>query len=101
MNLFPKSKGGALAFEWIYFLVFLFAIGVLYIMLNQILTNYIYPIPGNIMSDSDPHKADVINDNSTWMQYWRFTPILVFILFLIWIVIRSTLQNSQSGDYGL
>lgn len=101
LSIGSKSKKGALAFDWLYFIIFLLAIGVLFIILNDVIVNYIYPIPGNMMDPANPHTIDIINSNNDWMQYWRAVPIFVFVLFLIWIFIRSTLSSSNSGDYGL
>ena len=82
-----RDKKGAVAFDWIFGLTFLFALGLLYIIFNHAVTDNFKPVIEDMIPDDAPAKNDVLLDNTEWMSYWNVIPILfLFIVGTFWMV---------------
>jgi len=82
-----RIKKGALAFDFIYGLTFLFGLALLYIIFNQVATIDFQPTIEGTIPDSAPEKADIIINNNEWMAYWDKVPfLLLFSVLLFWFV---------------
>lgn len=81
------NKKGGTAFIFIYGLAFLMAIGILYIMFNQVTQVHLKPVVENQIPDDSIHKQDIIDKNEVWLSYWEAVPILfVLSIMLYWFV---------------
>lgn len=85
MKLFNKlSKNRrASAYWFIYTLLFAFALGVLYIIFNQILNVNLYPI------SSDMTGGNTVTQDK-WIGFWNFTPWILVLLILVFIFVKFT-----------
>ena len=82
-----KNKNGAVAFDWIFGLTFLFTLGLLYIVFNHALTDEFRPVIEGVIPDGAPATSDVILANTEWMSYWNFVPyFLLFVILVFWLV---------------
>ena len=81
------NNKGSVAFVFIYGLAFLMALGILYVMFNQVTQVYLKPTVEDQIPDTSIHKQDIINMNNTWLSYWEAIPIaLVITVMLYWFV---------------
>lgn len=95
-NLFNnKDKKGAMAFKWIYALIFLFALGVFFVVFNQVLVNDILPISNSLVPDSFEGKASIVEDNNSWMTYWNVVPFILFGVVLLYMFVQSIIKQDS------
>lgn len=81
------NKKGAMAFQWVFGLAFLFSMALLYIVFNQALTEEFLPVIEGVIPLDSPARTDVITDNTEWMSYWNFIPyFLLFVILVFWLV---------------
>lgn len=92
LGLFCNKKG-AMAFDWVYALVFLFGLGVIYIVFNQVLTNDVLPFANGLVPDDFAGKGDIVNDNNTWMTYWNAMPFVLLIIVLLFLFVKSLIKK--------
>ena len=82
-----RNKKGAVAFDWIFGLVFLFSLGLLFVVFNHILVDEFIPVIEGIIPDGAPAQNDVILANTEWMSYWNILPYFFLIVILVfWLV---------------
>lgn len=90
------NEKGAMAFQWIYGIIFLFLLALFYIVLNHAITDHFLVTYENMIPDSSPAKADVISDMTEWMSYWNILPfVFMVIIFTYWLA--SALRKEQNG----
>jgi len=97
------NKGEAVGFSWIIALIFLFILGLGFIVFNQTLTVHIEPTSDGLI-DNSPYlnaseKNDIKDNNDKYMAFWNTLPyILTFILVIFTIV--AAYRKGGGGMYG-
>jgi len=93
-----NKKGEGTAFGWILGIITLLVVGIIYIIFNQAISNYIQPAFDGIR-DASPinasHKADIANQEGYYMAWWNFLPFIVFFLVLLWMIINAVRRNRE------
>jgi len=90
-----NKKG--IAFEWLYALIFLFALGISFIIFDNVLQDSVYPLVNNLIPDSFSGKEDIITMNNEWMSYWLLMPIIIFFTVIIYILVQGI--GSRNENY--
>ncbi len=88
------NKKGALAFEFIYGLIFLFAMGVLFIVFNQVLMNHGVPASENLVPVTFAGKSDIVIQDNDYLSFWNIVPYLALILVLLYWIIKSATNKN-------
>lgn len=82
-----KNKKGVVAFEFLYGLIFLFALALLFIVLNQVIVNYGIPSSENLVPDSFVGKSDIVATDNEFLTFWNIMPYMFLILIIFfWII---------------
>lgn len=91
------NKKGALAFELIFGLIILFALGILYIIYNQVVTVHIQPSVENIIPDSYGGKAAIVTQNNDYLSFWNIVPFIIVILIVMFLIMSAIRKNNGNG----
>ena len=87
-------------FSWIYALVFLFALGILFIVFNQVLQAEIVPTVKGILSDSpnvNSSTKTLINaDIDKYMDFFTSLPFIMFIVAVIYMGISAIRREPEN-----
>lgn len=89
MNIFNKlgkRKDGS-AYWFMYIMLFLFGLGIMYVIFNEILQIYLYPTTQFLTSDTS--KAD------RFLGFWQLTPFILIFLALLFLFLKSTSEEAQ------
>lgn len=93
-----NNKGQSAGIAWIMGLVLLFAVGIIYVVTNQVLVNHVQPLSDTLI-DNSPHinatqKTDIKDNNTKYVAFWGFVPIFFVLLIAISIIV-STITTSK------
>jgi len=87
------NKKGSLAFNFIYGLGFLFGLGILYIVFNQVIQVDYQPTIEGMIDDESPNKAMIEQMNSEWISYWEIIPILLVLTVMLYFFVSGIMQQ--------
>jgi hypothetical protein len=96
-----NKKGYSVGMTWIFGLVSLFAIGILYIVFNQVFLGHLVPTMKNIVADStipDDTKNEIYGNYDKYMSYFQMLPFILFFVIIIYMFVSSFRQES-SGEF--
>jgi hypothetical protein len=91
-----KYKKGALSFEFIHGLIFLFALAILFIVLNQVLLSHSIPAVENLVPPSFSGKSDIVLQDNDYLSFWNILPY-VFVVLIIFYWIISSVKQKQTN----
>ena len=92
-NGLKSDKSAAMAFEWIYALLFIMALGLLYIVFNQMIVNHIAPLPEEMIPDSFEDKDEIMDNTDVYLTYWNVIPYILPLLIVVYLIVRSIIYN--------
>jgi hypothetical protein len=90
-----KHKGAySVGFTWVYALVSIFAIGLLYIVFDQVFMAHLVPTIKNQVNSSttmiDTATQDIITGNiDKYMDFWHAMPYILFIVIVIYMFVAA------------
>ena len=90
-----NNKKGSLAFTFIYAIGFLMALGLLYVLFNQVIQVEFQPVIENTIADDSPVKDKVLQMNSEWLSYWEFIPVLLVFAVMLYLFNAGVMQGGQ------
>jgi ascorbate-specific PTS system EIIC-type component UlaA len=98
-----NKKAAGVVYGWVYGLVSLFAIGVLYIIFDQVFLMYIVPTIKNqanaTVSNIDPGTVATIFGNiDQYMAFWHMLPFILFAVVVIYMILVGILKEREQ-DY--
>lgn len=90
MNLKSSSRGSAYTF--VYVIAFLFLLGIMYIIFNQVLQIYMYPTSQYLAQDvaTGTAKAD------KYLGFWQFAPFIIIFVALLYLFLKSTQRDDNT-----
>lgn len=95
------NKGQASGFAWIIALLFLFILGLGFIVMNQTLEIHVLPTANDLINDSpylnSTEKEDVKDDNDKYMAYWKTMPYIITFILVLFVIV--TAYRKGSGRY--
>lgn len=91
--MFMDKKGQSTGFSLILGIIFLFLIGLGYVVFNQVMTNEISPVSNNLINNS-PYVNDTMYDeltdkNDKYLAFWHTMPFIVVVLIAIFLITTS------------
>jgi len=89
------NKKGTVAFEFVYGLIFLFALALLFIVLNQVLVNHSIPAVENLVPNDFAGKSDIVVTDNKYITFWNVIPFVFIPIILLYWIIASVKQKSQ------
>jgi hypothetical protein len=94
------NKKGAIGFSWIIVIIFLFLLGLAYIVYNQVLTVHISPVAGDLIDDSPyinaSQKLEMKEHNAKYMSFWNSMPFILVFLMIIYLITRGFTKGDQN-----
>jgi hypothetical protein len=81
------------AYWLVYSFGFLFILGIMFIIFNQILINNLYPVTEEItnISTHDTSRAD------RWLGFWYWFPGLALLVVLIFLFVKIANKQQEVG----
>ena len=78
---------------WIVGIILLFILGLGYIILNQVMVNYVNPM-GDELIDNSPYideaeKTELKAGNNKYIDYWSTLPYIFVFLIVIFLIIAG------------
>ena len=97
-----NKQGYSVGFSWIYGLISLFAIGLIYIVFDQVFLGHLIPIIKNQVNGStsvtpiDPTTVGAIFANiDKYMVFWHALPFILFFCVILYLIIAAV---RREGD---
>jgi len=96
------KKGQSTGFAFIIAIIFLFALGLGYVVFNQVMTVHIEPVSDSLINSSPYLNASEISDlqgnNDKYMVFWNSMPFIIVFLIVIYLI--STGFRKGDDNYG-
>ena len=94
-----NNKGQGAGIAWIMGLLLVFALGLVYVITNQVLTIHIQPLSDGMIEDS-PHLnatqiTEIKGNNDKYMAFWNFLPIFFVILIMVSIIVSTIITSKR------
>ena len=90
MGRFINRKGQSTGFAFIIGIIFLFVLGLAYVIFNQVMTVHIQPISDNLINSSEHLNVTDANDlqanNDKYMSFWNSMPFIIVFLIVIYLL---------------
>jgi hypothetical protein len=100
-----NKKGVGTAYVWIYSLVSLFALGILYIVFDQVYMQYLIPTIKNAVNSTN---GGVAIDQSTvitiyanidkYLDFFHMLPYIIFLVIVIYMIIMA-IRRERTEEY--
>ena len=86
------NNSGA-AYWLVYSFIFIFMLGIMFVVLNQILLDNVYPITEEIVAagPGDTSHAD------RWLTFWTYFPIVALLVVIIFLAVKITNKEQEMG----
>ena len=77
----------------VYSFAFLFILGIMFIIFNQIIMDNLYPVAEELTSEytGDMSKVD------RWLSFWVFFPIIALVVVLIFLFVKTANKQQEMG----
>ena len=97
-----NKKGYSAGFSWVIGLILLFALGVGYVILNQVMTVHINPVADGII-DGSPYLnatevAEIKGENAKYTAFWNSFPYIAVFLIVIFIVSAAVRKGGNQYE---
>ena len=93
------KKGQSAGFAWIIGLIFLFALGLGFVVFNQVMTTHIEPMSNDLIAASpylnSTEVAELEANNTKYMAFWHSIPFIVVFLIAIYFIVTSFRKGDQ------
>jgi hypothetical protein len=95
------KKAYSVGFSWTFALISLFAIGVMYIVFNQVFLEYLVPTIKTAVNTTNVNQTTVMTiyaNIDKYMFLWNLTPLILFgaiVAYLIFVAIRKEQQDEM------
>jgi hypothetical protein len=93
------KKGQSSGFAWIIGLIFLFALGLGFVIFNQVMTTHIEPMSNDLITASpylnSTEVAELEASNAKYMAFWHSLPFIIVFLIAIYFIATSFRKGDQ------
>jgi len=93
------KKAASIGFIFIIALIILLASGIIYIILNQVYTNYLFNATTvNQVVNTFPYaNASSVTQSQTITGYfWLSVPIFIIVMVILWIIVKAQSGGDQN-----
>jgi len=97
------NKGQTASTGWavIFFLLILVPIAVIFIIFNQVMSEYLVPISGSMVMNTTSLNASartaMITEMTRYDLIWYALPIVIIIALVLWLIINA--MKRRNGEY--
>ena len=98
-----KKKGQSAGFAWIYGIIMLFALGIMYIVFNQVFTAHLVPIIKEQVNQSYDYGSipietvtEIYAGIDKYMDFFHALPFILFFIIVIWMVVAAIRKEGDS-----
>lgn len=96
------KRAQSTGFSLILGIIFLFLIGLGYVVFNQVMTNEISPISNELINNSpyvnETQYEELTGKNDKYLAFWHTMPFIIVILIAIFLI--TTSFRKGDGRYG-
>ena len=101
-KLINNKNAYSVGYSWIFGLVSIFAIGVIFIVFDQVFLAHIVPVIKNQVNNSaivvEPATVTEIFANiDKYMTFWHALPFILFILIIVYMIIAAIRREGEEG----
>lgn len=100
------KKAQSTGFAWVYGLIFLAAVGMLFIIFNQVIIQHLQPTSQGILNlsrDSGYLNQTQINalntENEKYYKFFNIFPFVFVFIIIMWLVVASIRSKKQDEIY--
>ena len=99
-----NKRGIGTAYVWIYGLVSLFALGILYVVFDQVFLQYIVPTIKTQANMTGPNSIDqatvqtIYYNIDKYMAFWHLLPFIIFLVIVIYMIIMG-IRRERTDEY--
>lgn len=94
------KKGQGVGFTWILTILFLFLLGVAYVLFNQVLTVEVLPLSNDLIASSPylntTEVEDIQNENNKYMAFWHSMPFIIVFLLVIYAIVTGFRKGNDN-----
>jgi len=87
------KKGQSTGFSWIVGIIFLFLLGLGYVVFNQVMTIHITDISSDLINNSPFVNETTYNElsskNDKYMSFWHSLPFIIVFIMVIYLIVTS------------
>jgi membrane protease YdiL (CAAX protease family) len=87
------KKGESVGFSWIIGIIFLFILGISFVIFNQVLTVHVEPLSESLINNSPYLNSTEIDDvkvqNDKFMAFWNSLPFIIVFIIVIYIIVTG------------
>lgn len=98
-----NKKGYSTGFAWVFGLVSLFALGIMYIVFNQVFTAHLVPVVKTMTNDTlvsgsiDAATRDEIYAGiDKYMAFFHVLPFVLFFMIIVYMIIAAIRKERES-----
>lgn len=91
-----NKKGDSTGFGWIKIIVFICVAGFLFIILNQVYTEYITPAFNTLANDSigvngftELNATSLQEESERWSYFWLSIPLIILLFAIIYLILNA------------
>lgn len=98
-----SKKAYSVGFTWVYGLVSLFAVGLLYIVFDQVFVGHLVPtIVGQVTANTSQISTDtqvtIVAEISKYMDFWHALPYILFFVIVLYMILAGIVkERSEDG----
>jgi len=103
-NLFKNKFGYSMGFSWIFALTSLFAIGLLFIVFDQVFMGYLAPTIVNQVNSSTSGidsgtQLQIIANIDKWLVYWHALPFILYGCIILYLIIAAIRREGEQEQF--
>ena len=101
-ELLKNKKAYSTGFSWLFGLFGIFALGLMFLIFNQVFTVYLNPVIKTMTNEStdinDTVKGEIDQGINKWMSFFRLTPFVIFFMVIFYVIV-SAIRHEKEGQY--
>lgn len=103
-KLIKNHRAQGIAFAWVYGLISLFALGIIFIVFDQVFLAHLNPIIINQVNNSSPPideatKTQIYGFINQYMTYWHMLPFILFFVVIVYMIVVTIRRERQDEQF--
>lgn len=104
-NLFYNRKAQSTGFAWVYGLIMLFALGVMFIVFDEVFLGHLVPIMKNQANSTQIYNLDggattneIITGIDKYMDFFHALPYILFFIIVLFMIVAAIRKEGESNQ---
>jgi len=97
------KKAQTTGFAFIIGIIFLFALGLGYVVFNQVMTVHIEPVSDGLINNSpylnSTQVSELQGQNDKYMAFWNSMPFIILFLIVLYLIVNG-FRKGDENKYG-